>query len=214
MARSIRRWYAYRLSGSPKAPTRTKLVRLPLDKLVALKRNPQYLTARQMDALKESIQRDGFLAPIVVRKKGARYEILSGNHRCMALRELQRSEVDCVEIIGCTDAQAARIAVNMNTVHGDPTPELIAPFLADLDEELLRTIHLDDGLLAGVMEFDATLAQRLKSLDLPDSLDHDSLRGTIPNCVCKCGHRHVSQKNAAAPKASKPSRRAKTNIAA
>ena len=165
-----------------------------------------------MTALKESIQRDGFLAPIVVRKqkRGPLYEILSGNHRKMAVSELGHETIPCVELLNCTDAQAARIAVNMNTVHGDPTPELIAPFLADLDEQLLLTIHLDDALLAGVMEFDATLAERLKSMALPDSLDRDSVRGTIPNCTCKCGHKHV----AVARKNSKPSRRTRTNIAA
>ena len=193
---------------------KTRLITLRLDQLVALKRNPQYLTARQMTALKESIQRDGFLAPIVVRKqkRSPLYEILSGNHRKMAVSELGQETIPCVELLNCSDAQAARIAVNMNTVHGDPTPELIAPFLADLDEELLRTIHLDDALLAGVMDFDQTLAERLKSLELPDALDRDSVRGTIPNCTCKCGNRHV--KSAAAPKASKPSRRTKTNIVA
>lgn len=183
-----------------------------LDQLVALKRNPQYLTERQMTALKESIQRDGFLAPIVVRKqkRGPLYEILSGNHRKMAVAELGHESIPCVELLHCSDAQAARIAVNMNTVHGDPTPELIAPFLADLDEQLLATIHLDDALLAGVMEFDATLAERLKSMELPDALDRDSIRGTIPNCICKCGHKHV----AVVPKSSKPSKRTRTNIAA
>ena len=200
------------MSGSTKPKAKTRLIVLRLDKLVALKRTPQYLTERQMTALKDSIQRDGFLAPIVVRnqKRGPLYEILSGNHRKMAVSELGHETIPCVELLHCSDAQAARIAVNMNTVHGDPTPELIAPFLADLDEELLRTIHLDEALLAGCMEFDATLAERLKSLELPDSLNRESPTGQIPNCICQCGNSHV----AAAPKASKPSRRTRTNTAA
>jgi ParB-like chromosome segregation protein Spo0J len=208
MAKSTRRWYACRLSASPSS--RTKLITLRLDQLHALKRNPQYLTEKQMGALKQSIERDDFLAPIVVRKKKGAYEILSGNHRKMALAELGRETVDCVEIIGCTDAQAARIAVNMNTVHGDPTPELIAPFLADLDEELLRTIHLDDQLMKGVMDFDGTLAERLKSLEVPNGLNRNSILGQIPNCVCQCGHRHV----AVAPKNSTFPRREQTSTAA
>ena len=199
------------MSATPIKP-KTRLVTLRLDQLLALKRNPQYLTEKQMTALKESIQRDGFLAPIVVRrqKRTGLYEILSGNHRKMAMAELGHKEIPCVELLNCSDAQAARIAVNMNTVHGDPTPELIAPFLADLDADLLRTIHLDDALMKGCMDFDATLAERLKSMELPDSLNRDSLRGTIPNCTCQCGNKHV----AAAPKASKPSRRTPTSTAA
>lgn len=174
---------------------------------MALRRNPQYLTEKQNEALKTSIEKDGFLAPIVVRKKkGDKYEILSGNHRAMACRELGRESIDCVEIIGCTDAQAARIAINMNTVHGDPTPELIAPFLADLDDATIKSIFVDDTLRAGLIDFDNTLAERLKSFDLPDSLSRDSLRGSTPNCVCKCGNRHV-----AAPKTSRSSKSARRN---
>ena len=186
-----------------------KLITLPLDSLVALRRNPQYLTEKQNEALKTSIDRDGFLAPIVVRKKGKQYEILSGNHRAMACRELGRTEIPCVEILNCTNTQAARIAVNMNTVHGDPTPELIAPFLADLDEDTIRSIFIADDLKAGLIDFDSTLAERLKSFELPDSLSRDSLRGTIPNCVCKCGNRHVD-----ARKTSKLSRSGRKNMRA
>lgn len=177
----------------------TRLLTLPLAALVALRRNPQYLSEKQNAALKTSIERDGFLAPIVVRKKGEQYEILSGNHRAMACRELGRTEIPCVEILGCTNAQAARIAVNMNTVHGDPTPELIAPFLADLDENTIRSIFIEDDLRSQLIDFDATLAERLKDLQLPEQLSRDSLKGTTPNCVCKCGHRHVAN-------APKPSR--------
>ncbi len=190
MALLSREWYASALSVSKKP--RTRLITLALDKLVALKRNPQYLTEKQMQALKQSIERDGFLAPIVVRRRGAKYEILSGNHRKMAMAELGRESIDCVELLNCTDNQAARIAVNMNTVHGDPTPELMAPFLAALDNTTLLEIHMDDALLKGILEFDSTLALRLESLELPESLDHASLSNVIPNCVCKCGHRHVA----------------------
>lgn len=169
-----------------------------------MKRNPQYLSEKQTEALKRSIERDGFLAPIVVRKRGADYEILSGNHRVMASREVGDSEIACVLVHPCDDARAARIAVNMNTVHGDPTPELLAPFLADLDDKSLLDIHMDENLLKGVLDFDSTLRQRLAELELPDVLNRGSVKGAIPNCVCKCGHRHVavrdnsSQSNSAA----------------
>jgi ParB-like chromosome segregation protein Spo0J len=172
----------------------TKLLTIALDKLVALRRNPQYLTEAQMEGLKTSIERDGFLAPIVVRKrpKGT-FEILSGNHRVMACRELGHTDIACVLINPCTDAQAARIAMNMNTVHGDPNVELIAPFLSTLDDRTLKEIYLPDLMLAEIKTFDATLKERLAGLQVPDALDNTSNRNSIPNCVCKCGHRHVAR---------------------
>lgn len=42
---------------------RTKLISVPIEQLVALRRNPQYLTERQNSALKTSIERDGFQLP-------------------------------------------------------------------------------------------------------------------------------------------------------
>jgi ParB-like chromosome segregation protein Spo0J len=175
------------------AAPKIALLTIPLDQLHALRRNPQYLSERQVEALKASIDRDGFIAPIVVRKrKPSGYEVLSGNHRVMAMRELGRTEIACCLIHPCDDSRAARIAVNMNTVHGDPNAELIAPFLAEAPDEALRDIYLPDDLLADVRAFDALLAERLASLEIPDALDNEK-SGAIPNCVCQCGHRHAAR---------------------
>jgi ParB-like chromosome segregation protein Spo0J len=172
----------------------TKLLTIALDKLVALRRNPQYLTEAQMEGLKASIERDGFLAPIVVRKRPKEtFEILSGNHRVMACRELGHKDIACVLIHPCTDAQAARIAMNMNTVHGDPNVELITPFLSALDDLTLKEIYLPDSMLTEIKTFDATLKERLAGLQVPDALDNASNQNSIPNCVCTCGHRHVAR---------------------
>jgi ParB/RepB/Spo0J family partition protein len=170
------------------------LMRVRLDRCVALKRNPQYLTPHEMEALKRSIERDGFLAPILVRplRDGRRFEIVSGNHRAMAARELGHETVPAV-IAPIDDRAAKRIAINLNTVHGTPSAELMAPFLAELDDELLRQVHIDDALLADVMRFDSTLQQRLAQLEPPDALNHGSPQ-VGPDCVCpNCGRRHAHQ---------------------
>lgn len=147
-----------------------------------------------MEGLKKSIERDGFIAPIVVRKRPkGMYEILSGNHRVMACRELGHVSIACVLVNPCDDARAARIAMNMNTVHGDPNVELIAPFLSALDDGTLKEIYLPDSIMKDLLNFDATLKMRLDSLEVPDALDSASPQNSIPNCVCKCGHRHVAR---------------------
>ncbi len=159
--------------------------------MIALKRNPQYLSERQSKALQKSIERDGFLAPIVVRRKGELYEILSGNHRVIASREAGLVELPCVLVDPCDDRRAARIAVNMNTVHGDPTAELLAPFLAEMDDETLGSVFMGDDLAGELIEFDSLLKERLDSLAIPDAMDTEAV-GNIPNCICKkCGNRHV-----------------------
>lgn len=182
-----------------------ELRRIPLGRLVALRRNPQYLTPHQMDALVASVQRDGFLVPILIRPlpKGkaakasyaaiqGKYEIISGNHRAMAAKRAGLKHVPAV-VKRLTDAQAQLVAINLNTIHGEPNSESMAPFLAELDDETLKSIHLEQSLLDQMKAFDATLEARLRDLSTPPpALDWDSPTNALPSCVCQaCGRRHV-----------------------
>lgn len=171
----------------------SQLLTLPLDQLHALRRNPQYLSERQQKALEDSIRRDGFLVPIIVRRKNDRYEILSGNHRTIGARNVGLTEVPCVLIDPCDDDQAARIAVNMNTVHGDPNVELLAPFLAEMSDAALGQLYIAETMITEIRAFDTTLKMRLDALQIPDAIDKSSPVGKTPNCICKrCGHRHCA----------------------
>lgn len=161
---------------------------------VGLRRNPQFLTPAQMDALKDSIERDGFLCPIIVRQKGKKYEILAGNHRWMAAQELGYDTLPAV-VVKANDKAAQRIAINTNTVHGDPTPELLAPFLAEMDDDVLSSVFLDGDILKDLKSFDQVLFERLAELQAPDTIDQNSVNSPVPDCVCPtCGKRHSSQK--------------------
>lgn len=176
---------------------RGRLGWLPVGRLRGLTRNPQYLSPRQLDGLKASIQRDGFLAPVLVRPlKGGRYEVVSGNHRVMAARDLGHAEVPVI-ILRMADQAARRIAINLNTVHGDPPAELLAPFLADLDDATLQEIHLEPALLSEICKFDATLEARLSDLTPPEHVDRASSTSPIEQCACpKCGKRHIKGQGA------------------
>jgi ParB/RepB/Spo0J family partition protein len=178
-----------------KSRQKHKLLDVPMQNLVMLKRNPQYLTPSQMDSLKTSIRRDGFCVPLLVRKiSGGRFSIVSGNHRYMASKELGLSKVACV-VTSMSDGDAKRLAVNLNTIHGDPNVELLAPFLAEMNDETLSQIHLEDDIMLELQEFDKHLADRLSQLEPPDSINRDSVgaRNTKSGvCICpKCGKGHL-----------------------
>jgi ParB-like chromosome segregation protein Spo0J len=160
-----------------------------------LKRNPQYLTPKQMDNLKSSIKRDGFCAPILVRPlKRDRYEIISGSHRFMAACELGMKEIPCV-VLNMDNATAKRLAINLNTIHGEPNAELLAPFLAELDLSTLRDIYLEESMKKELLQFDINLAEMLKKLEAPESINNESSRHSNAICKCpKCGAIHVKAK--------------------
>ena len=164
-------------------------------KLVTLKRNPQYLTPEQMESLKASIRRDGFCVPILVKPHTrGRFEIVSGNHRYMAAVELGLKEVLCVVSDTMTADDAKRLAVNLNTIHGEPNAELLAPFLAEMDVALLSQIHLEDDMIERLVEFDATLAASLAAMEPPEKMNRGSRTKSNATCRCqKCGRIHIKE---------------------
>ena len=169
-----------------------ELKNLAVEKLMMLKRNPQYLTPKQMDSLKASIERDGFVAPILVRplSKG-QYEVVSGNHRLMAARELGIANVPCV-VAKLDRRSAQRLAVNLNLIHGNPNVELLAPFLAELDDQTLSEIHIEADMKVDLIEFDEHLADALSRLEPPDGANHNSPTTEHVVCRCeKCGGTHI-----------------------
>jgi ParB family chromosome partitioning protein len=172
-----------------------KLKFLKIEKLVFLRRNPQYLKPRTMNNLKDSIKKDGFLSPVLVRPiEGDLFEIVSGNHRAMAAKEIGYKEIPCI-ISEMDNMKSRRVAINLNTIHGDPSAELIAPFLAELDDLTLSEIKLDEQLLADVMVVDQTIKERLEKLEAPDFVDNDSARTNLVmnNCKCPtCGKKHAA----------------------
>lgn len=168
---------------------------IPIAKCVELANNPQVMSAKEMAALKASMRRDGFLAPVLVRPLGSKFEVVSGNHRVNAARDLGMTSVPAV-VVDITDEAVKRLAVNMNTVHGDPTAMLLAPFLARLDDDVLATVHLDDDLLADVLRLDDEIAASLAQMQAPPKVNNNSPTSPTPNCVCaKCGKKHVRGDN-------------------
>jgi len=176
-----------------------KLEWIETAKLLILKRNPQYLTPKQMDALKGSIRRDGFVAPILVRTRGERYEIVSGNHRFMAAKEAGMELLPCV-IREMSDKAATRLALNLNSIHGQPPVELLVPFLAELDDETLATVHIDAGELHDLYSFDENLKSRLDKLKIPDAMNTESPTHANKLCTCaKCGRKHFKPSDGVKP---------------
>lgn len=183
-----------RRSDTPRA----RLAWLAVAALVMLRRNPQYLKPAQMEALKVSIRRDGFCAPILVRPLGrGRYEVVSGNHRLMAATELGHKAVPCV-VLKLKRRDAQRLAVNLNTIHGDPNAELLAPFLAEMDESVLREIYVAPDVRKELLAFDAHLAEMLEKAQPPDAMGRDSSRSRLPQpCTCPtCGRKHARSEEA------------------
>ncbi len=128
--------------------------------------NPNRMTQEIRTKLRLNLKRDGFVAPLLVRKLGDRYQIVNGEHRWQIAKGLGYATVPCVVLEDLDDRRARILTVNLNELGGDPVPSLLAKLLHELEEET----PLDE--LAAVLPYDeAQIRDTLELLKLPEGLE-------------------------------------------
>lgn len=92
-----------------------KLLTLKIDRIIANSNQPRkYFDKDKMSELKESIKNSGLLQPITVRKiSGGKYEIIAGERRYRACRELGMENIPAIEI-NTGDARGYELSVLEN----------------------------------------------------------------------------------------------------
>jgi len=92
------------------------IVSMPVHQLKPYPKHPfkQY-SDEKLDALAESIAREGLHQPIIVRvlNENREYEVLSGNNRILAMEKLRKKNIPAI-IRRMDDAAAALVVVNTN----------------------------------------------------------------------------------------------------
>jgi ParB family chromosome partitioning protein len=100
--------------------------------------------------LKQEIQRDGLLSPLIVRKKDGFYEIIDGQRRFEALKELGWKKVP-VEIQQVDDKKARLMVYKLNSIRESYSTEEKARYFKKLHDEGMtfyqigKELNVDDN---------------------------------------------------------------------
>ena len=110
-----------------------KIINKDIDSLVFAEYNPRQLTKEQFKYLKESIDRFGFVDPIIINKNKDRKNIIIGGHqRCKVAKEMGIKEIPCLELdLDYDKERELNVRLNKNT--GDWDFDLLANHF-DIDE--------------------------------------------------------------------------------
>lgn len=95
--------------------------------------NPNELPPRQREALKKSIQANGFLQPILVWKKGRKMVLCDGFHRAAVMQELGYETAPAMVIEG-TEEQVRLLRISLNRVRGNLDYSIMSEELKDILE--------------------------------------------------------------------------------
>jgi len=101
---------------------RSPIVELDISSIETNKEQPRKTFEKEsLDELKNSIMQYGVLQPIVVRKKGNKYEIIAGERRWRAAKEANLDKIPCI-IKEVDDKESLKLALIENIQREDLNP--------------------------------------------------------------------------------------------
>lgn len=119
--------------------------------------NPNRMTKAMRAKARESIETYGFIDPLLVREIGHHdYQIIDGEHRFDEGKALGMTEFPCVNLGLIDDADAKKLTIVMNELHGQADPDKLGDLLTDILagsslEELMVALPYDEAVLAGYL---------------------------------------------------------------
>ncbi len=105
------------MADASQAETGNGLQSLQVDKIKPFHDHPFHLyEGERLDDMVESIREHGVLNPVIVRKKGCDYEMLSGHNRQSAARIAGLTEIPAIVKEGLTDEEAYVYVIETNVI--------------------------------------------------------------------------------------------------
>lgn len=165
-----------------------KIVDISLDNLKEAPWNPNQMDEKGIKRLKNSLKRYGLVEPLVVRPlDNTDYEVLSGNQRLKALKEMRRGSISCA-VLDLSDTEAMLLAQALNDLKGEDDLALKGALLKKIlsevpEEEVLSMLPETPDSLNNLSQIDeGSLADHLKAWEEAQSakLSHMQLQFTKP----------------------------------
>jgi ParB-like chromosome segregation protein Spo0J len=144
------------------AKIKNRVMSIPINKLTAHPNSPNRMSKRNFARLVRNIERNGRYEPLVVRRQGDSFQIINGNHRCRALKQLDYEAVDAI-VWDVDDAEADILLCSLNRLKGSD--------VLDKKLSLLERINRDMPAreMAKLLPFTRSQIEKLRSLKVPSA---------------------------------------------
>lgn len=124
---------------------------ISLSLLDEVENQPFPINNEKIEQIADSILSVGLLEPVLVRRIGERYEILSGRHRYRACKKLGRDKIKCI-IMNLDDNKARYVLITTNTErNNDYAPSVYARAYKE-EVEILKRMGNNNPSVAAVAE--------------------------------------------------------------
>lgn len=114
------------------------VVQLPITALIPFSGHLFTIEEEKVADLEESIEKQGIITPLLVRKNGDQYEIIAGHHRCEASKRIGLQTVPCIiKDVSNVEAELMMIDTNIQRGLAEMKPSVIGKAL-ERRAELLK----------------------------------------------------------------------------
>lgn len=176
---------------TPSATTQDIIVQIALGDLNPAPYNPRIWDDAALDQLCESIQRFGFLDPIIINiAPNRKYVVISGHMRLAAARKLGMTTVPCLQVVLPDIEREKELNIRMNRNTGQWDWEK----LRDFDMTLLLNVGFDDQDLSRIWDDmlqteddDFDVEEELAAIEEPKTKPGDMYQLGIHRLICGDG---------------------------
>lgn len=150
--------------------------KLPIEQIVPNPNQPRtHFNETELNELSESIREHGILQPLLVRKKGSKYEIIAGERRYQASKLADLTEVPVI-IKDVDDQEMLALALIENLQRSDLNPLEEAKGYRQLIDASGMT---QDALSRAVSKSRSAITNSLRLLDLPEAVQQMIFEGKL-----------------------------------
>ena len=150
--------------------------KLPIEQIVPNPNQPRtHFNEPELNELSESIREHGVLQPLLVRKKGSKYEIIAGERRYQASKIADLTEVPVI-IKDVDDQEMLALALIENLQRSDLNPLEEAKGYRQLIDASGMT---QDALSKAVSKSRSAITNSLRLLDLPEAVQRMIFEGKL-----------------------------------
>ena len=150
--------------------------KLPIEQIVPNPNQPRtHFNETELNELSESIREHGVLQPLLVRKKGSKYEIIAGERRYQASKLADLAEVPVI-IKDVDDQEMLALALIENLQRSDLNPLEEAKGYRQLIDASGMT---QDALSKAVSKSRSAITNSLRLLDLPEAVQQMIFEGKL-----------------------------------
>lgn len=157
-----------------------KTENVAINRLKLNKFNPNIVSPENETKLEESLRRNGFFKPALVREMSdGSLEIIGGEHRVLAAKRIGYESVPVVNFGKIDDKRAKEICVLDNQRYGSDDTLQLAELLESLGDpqELSSFMPYSDADIASIF---SSVNIELDSLDIPDTEETPEIPKALP----------------------------------